>query len=251
MAIAVTAWNYREKPIELHSFPASLLQSPAALEVGLGDLPPRRVEYRAQVTIEVHGQRGESTVLHIAEHIGGGWVRRSDFWHDGGSPNSTYQERYLIHRNFLQVFRQHREMAPLVHDMLDEFGWLTDTASAQSVAVAGNFPQEEGSSLSVRQSRIAPTEQQNLVPKLSPYERDIECRQSGMVEGSKLGAALSGQLIQVSCRLRRSDLQGEVTNVFVWEPKARIFLLVNSQQPTTLGGVETQTRRIVSLSIVP
>jgi hypothetical protein len=251
VAAAIAAWAYREKPIALDSFPASLLQSAAPLEVRLGEPPARRVEYKAQVTIEAHGQRGESTVHHVAEHIGGGWLRRSDRWHDGGAPKSTYQERYLIHRNFVQVLRQHREVAPIVHDLLDEFGWLTDAASTQAVTVAGSFPQEDGSSISVRQSRIAPTEPQTLVPKETPYERNTDCKRAGLVEGNKVGSALSGQLIQITCSLRRSDLPGEVTNVFVWEPNARVFLLVNSQQPTKMGGVETQTRRIVALSISP
>jgi len=251
VAAAIAAWSFREQPVETNSFPVSLLQSPAALEAELGDPPPQRVEYRAQVIIEVSGQRAESTVRHIAEHVGGGWVRRSDSWYDGGAAKSTYQERYLLHRNFLQVFRQHREKAPFVHDLLHEFGWLTDTASAQSVSIAGKFPQETGSSLSVRQSRVSPTEPQKLIPKPTPYERRIECQRSGLVEGSSLGAALSGQLVQVTCRIRRSDLPGDVTNVFIWEPKARLFLLVSSQQPTTFGGVEVQTRRIEALSIFP
>jgi hypothetical protein len=251
VAAAIAAWSFREQPIETNSFPASLLQSPTALEAELGELPPQRVEYRAQVSIEVSGQRVVSTVRHVAEHLGGGWVRRSDTWYDDGAARSTYQERYLLHRNFLQVFRQHREKAPFVHDLMHEFGWLTDTASDQSVSIAGKFPQETASSLSVRQSRIAPTETQSLVPKATPYERTIECQRSGLVEGSSLGAALAGQLFQVTCRIRRTDLPGEVTNVFVWEPKARLFLLVSSQQPTTLGGVEVQTRRIEALSIQP
>jgi hypothetical protein len=251
VAAAIAAWHFRERAIEPSLFPASLLQSPAHFEAGLGEPPARRVEYRAQVTIEAHGQRGESTVHHVAEHVGGGWIRRSDSWHDGGARSSTYQERYLIHRNVLQVFRQHREKAPFVHDLMHEFGWLTDTASAQSVSVAGNFPQENDSSLSVRQSRIAPTEPQNLIPKASPYERNIECQRSGLVEGSTLGSALSGQLVQVTCRIKRSDLPGEVTNVFVLEPKSRLFLLVSSQQPTTFGGIEVQTRRIEALSVLP
>lgn len=140
VAAAIAAWSFRERPIELNSFPSSLLQSPAPFEASLGEPPPHRVEYRAQVTIDVYGQRGESTVLHVAEHVGGGWIRRSDSWYDDGAPKSTYQERYLIHRNFLQVFRQHREKAPFVHDLMHEFGWLTDTASAQSVSVIGRFP---------------------------------------------------------------------------------------------------------------
>lgn len=251
VAAAIAAWHFRERPIEPSSFPASLLQSSAPFEAALGELPPPRVEYRAQVTIEAHGQRGESTVHHVAEHVGGGWIRRSDSWYDGGAQSSTYQERYLVHRNFLQVFRQHREKAPFVHDLMHEFGWLTDSASAQSVSVAGGFPQEADSSLSVRQARIAPTEPQSLIPKASPYERNIECQRSGLVEGNTLGSALSGQLAQVSCRIKRSDLPGEVTNVFVWEPKSRLFLLVSSRQPTTLGGVEVQTRRIEALSIGP
>lgn len=251
VAAAIAAWHFRERPIERSSFPAALLQSSAPFEAALGEPPPPRVEYRAQVTVEAHGQRGESTVSHVAEHVGGGWIRRSDSWYDGGAQRPTYQERYLIHRNFLQVFRQHREKAPFVHDLMHEFGWLTDTASDQSVSVAGRFPQDTDSSLSVRQSRIAPTEPKNLIPKASPYERNIECQRSGLVEGSTLGSALSGQLAQVTCHIKRSDLPGEVTNVFVWEPKSRLFLLVSSRQPTTLGGVEVQTRRIDALSIGP
>lgn len=251
VAAAIAAWNFRERPIERSSFPDSLLLSSAPLEAALGEPPPPRVEYRARVTVEAHGQRGESTIHHVAEHVGGGWIRRSDSWYDGGAQSSTYQERYLIHRNFLQVFRQHREKAPFVHDLLHEFGWLTDAASAQSISFTGSFPKETNSSLSVRQSRIAPTEPQSQIPKVSPYERNIECQPSGLVEGSTLGSALSGQLAQVTCRIRRSDVPGEVTNVLVWEPKSRLFLLVSSRQPTTLGGVEVQTRRIESISIGP
>jgi hypothetical protein len=251
VAAAIAAWSFRERPIDPTSFPAPLLRSSAAFEAGLGELPPQRVEYRVRVTVDVHGQRGESTVHHVAEHVGGGWIRRSDSWYDGGASRSTYQERYLIHRNFLQVFRQHREKAPFIHDLLQEFGWLTDAVTGQSVSVAGAFPKETASSLSVRQSRIAPTESKNLVPKPSPYERNIACQRDGLVEGSTLGSALSGQLVQVTCRTRRSDSPGEVTNVFVWEPKARLFFLVRSQQPAPLGGVEVQTRRVEALSIAP
>jgi hypothetical protein len=251
VAAAIAAWIYRERPIGLESLPDSLLQSSASLEVGLGEPPARRVEYRARVTIEAQGLRGDSTVLHVAEHLGGGWIRRSDDWYDDGASKSTYQERYLIHRNVLQVFQKHRMMAPVKHDLLAEFGWLADTASAQAVAVAGVFPQEEGSSITVRQSRAAPTDPRTLVPKTVPYERHIECRRDGVVEGSTLGAALSGQMVRVSCRSRRSHVPGEAINVYVWEPKARIFLLVQAQQPTPLGGTETQTRRIEALSIFP
>lgn len=250
-AAAIAAWHFRERPIETTAFPATLLDSTTTFEATLGEPPPSRVEYRAQVIVEVHGQRGESTVHHVAEHVGGGWIRRSDSWYDGGAQSWTYQERYLIHRNFLQVFRQHREKAPFVHDLMHEFGWLTDVASAQSISIAGSFPQETDSSLSVRQSRIAPTEPQNLIPKASPYERNFQCQRSGLVEGSTVGSALSGQLVQVTCHIKRSDLPGEITNVFVWEPKSRLFLLVSSRQPTTLGGVEVHTRRIETFSVGP
>ena len=149
------------------------------------------------------------------------------------------------------MFRQHREMAPLVHDLLHEFGWLTDSAINQSLALSGDFPKEEGSSLSVRQSRVAPTDPQPLVRRTSPYERTIECKRTGLVEGRTHGSALSGRLIEVSCSILATGSPGEVTNVFVWVPSARVFLLVKSQQPGKLGGVEVQTRHIEALSISP
>lgn len=251
MVAVIAAWTYRERPIEVESFPDSLLQSTAALELRLGEPPPQRVEYQARITIEVQGQRSDGKILHVAEHLGGGWIRRSDYWYDDGASKSTYQEKYLLYRNVLQVFQKYRVKAPLVHDLMAEFGWLENTASAQAVVVVGVFPHEEGSSISVRQSRIAPTDSQTLVPKKVPYERHSECRRDGVVEGSTLGSALSGQMVRISCRLTRSDLPGEAINVYVWEPKARIFLLVHSQQPTPLGGTETHIRRIEALSIMP
>jgi hypothetical protein len=251
LAAVIAAWIYRERPLVLGSFQDSLLQSTASLEIGLGEPPAQRVEYRTRVTIESQGQRSESTIHHVAEHLGGGWIRRSDHWHDGGASRSTYQEQYLIYRNVLQVFQKHRVMAPFVHDLLAEFGWLDNSTTAQAVAMTGEFPRGEDSSMSVRQSRVAPTDSQTLVPKRVPYERHIECRRDGVIEGSTLGSALSGQMVRVSCRSMRSDLSGESINVYVWEPKARIFLLVQAQQPMPLGGTETQTRRIEALSIVP
>ncbi len=249
VATAIAAWHFRERPIERSSFSASLLKSSAIFEATLGEPPPPRVEFRAKVTIEADGQRGESVLHQVAEHVGDGWVRRSDYWYDEGAPRPTLQERYLIHRNFVQVFRQHREKAPFIHDLMHEFGWLTDVASAQSVSVVGVLPKETDASLSVRQSRVAPTGPHDLIPKASPYQRNIECRRSGLVDGGTLGSALSGQLAEVTCRVERSDLPGEGTNVFVWEPRSRLFLLVSSKAPTTLGGVETQTRKFESLSI--
>jgi hypothetical protein len=248
---AVAAWVYRERPTSLQSLPASVLPSTAAVESGLGEPPARKVEYRARVTVEVQGQRSESIVRHVAEHLGGGWIRRSDHWYDGGASTSTYQERYLLHRNLLQVSQMRRVMAPFVHDLLAEFGWLADTTRAQSVVKAGAFPGEEGSSISVRQTRVAATDQQNLVPKEMPYERTIECRRDGVIEGSTLGSALSGPLVRVSCRSVRSHLAGEAITVYVWHPKAGMFLLVHAQQPTPLGGVETHTRQIETLSVIP
>jgi len=242
---------YREQPIGLQALPASLLASTASMESGLGEPPARHVEYRARVTIEVQGQRSESIVRHVAEHLGGGWIRRSDHWYDGGASTSTYQERYLLHRNLLQVHQMRRVMAPFVHDLLAEFGWLADTAQAQSVVTAGAFPQEEGSSISVGQMRVAATDPQNLVPKETPYERTIECRRDGVVEGSTLGSALSGPLVRVSCRSMRSHLPGEAMNVYVWHPNSRMFLLVQARQPTPFGGAETHTRQIETLSITP
>lgn len=248
---AVAAWSFREQPIELRSFSSALLESSAQFEIGFGGPPAERVEYRASITIDVNGQQVEGTILHVARHLGGGWIRRTDAWFDTGATKSLYEERYLSHRNLLQVFRQHREKAPLIHDLMHEFGWLTDVATAQSLTQSGDLLNEDGSLLSVRQSRTAPTEPHDLIPKAAPYERIIECRRSGLVEGSTHGSVLSGPLPQVVCRIRRSDLPGEVINVFVWEPRARLFLLVNSRQPGRFGGDEVQTRRIESLSISP
>jgi hypothetical protein len=251
LAAVIAAWAHRERPLDLQSSPAAVLQSVASLETAQVEPPAKRVEYRAHVTIEVQGQRSESIVRHVAEHVGGGWIRRSDDWYDGGASTSTYQERYLTYRNAVQVYYKHRVMAPFIHDLLAEFGWLADAAQAQAVETAGVFPHEEGSSMTVRQTRVAPTDQDNLVPKQVPYERRIECRRDGAIDGSTLGSALSGPMAKISCRLRRSHVPGEVSNVYVWEPRARIFLLVQGQQPTPLGEIETQTRRIEALSIEP
>lgn len=251
VAMAVAAWVYRERPLNLQSLPASVLASTAAIESELGDPPPRMVEYRARVSTDVQGRRSVTTIRHLAEHLGGGWFRRSDNWFDEGATTWTYQERYLTHRNFLQAHRQHRGMAPLIHDLLAEFGWLGDSAIAQTLISAGRFPWEAGSSISVRQSRIAQIDEANLVAKETPYERTIECQRDGVVEGSTLGPALSGPLVRVACRSNRSHLSGETKNVFVWHSEAKLFLLIESQQPSALGGVETQTRLIEALSITP
>lgn len=251
VAVGIAAWNYRERPFTLDSLPESLLQSAASLESSLGEPPARRVEYRARITTDAQGQSDETTVTHIAEHLGGGWMRRFDYWHEGGAPRATYQERYLLHRNLVQVVQKRRVLAPFVHDLLAEFGWLTDTASGQSVAVTGAYPSDESFSLTVRQSRVAPTEPQNQALKDIAYERTIECRRDSVVEGSTLGSALAGQLPRFTCRTKRSHLPGEAINVYVWEPRARLFLLVQVQQPAPLGGTETQTRRIEALAITP
>ena len=71
--------------------------------------------------------------------LGGGWTRRSDHWYDAGVSTSTYQERYLLHCNLLQVYRMRRAMAPFVHDLLTEFCWLADTTRAYSVVTAAPF----------------------------------------------------------------------------------------------------------------
>jgi hypothetical protein len=216
VATAIAAWVYRERPLGLQSLPASVLPSTASVESALGEPPARQVDYRARVTIEGQGQRSESIVRHVAEHLGDGWIRRSDHWYDEGASTSTYQERYLLHRNLLQVYQKRRVMAPFVHDLLAEYGWLADTTRAQSVVTAGAFPREEGSSISVRQNRVAATDKRNLVPNEMPYERTFECRRDGVVEGSTLGAALSGPLVRVSCRSMRSHVPGEAINVYLW-----------------------------------
>lgn len=253
LAAAIAAWIFREQALDLHLVSDAVARSTAPVEAKLIEPPARRVEYRARVTTGAEGQGSEATIKHVAEHIGGGWIRRSDDWYEGGSLKPTYQERYLIHRNLLQAYQKRRVIAPIVHDLLAEFGWLADAAQAQTTVVVGAFPQEEGSSLSASQARVAPTDQETLVLKEHNYERKTECKHDGVVDGSTLGPALSGPMTRVTCRVQRSDRPGEIVNVYVWHPTARIFLLIETEspQPAWLGGTETLTRRIEALSISP
>lgn len=103
----------------------------------------------------------------------------------------------MSYRGIVNVYQKHREMAPIVHDVLAEFGWLADTALTHAAETKGAFPEEEGSSLSVRQARLAPTDAQTLVPKQVKYDRHIDCRREGSVDGGTLGPALAGPLARV------------------------------------------------------
>lgn len=248
---AVAAWFYRERPIGIESLPTSVVQSAVALEGYFSGPPARRVEYRVNITTEIHGDRAESKIHQTAEHIGGGWIRRSDDWYDGGAPNPTYQERLLSYRNILQVHTKHRVIAPIVHALLAEFGWLVDTAHTQSAVMTGTFPAGEGSSLAVDQSRIAPVDPQTSLLKAVTYERQIVCKKDGTFDGGTFGPALTGPLTQVSCISKRSHAPGDTITVYVWHPEVRMFLLVRSEKPAAFGGTEVQTRRFESIEITP
>lgn len=251
LAAASAAWTYRERVIDLNTLPPEVIRSSAALESTIGETPPRRVEYRAVVTIEFAGGRSESTIRHVAEHLGDGWIRRSDDWYDGGASSSTYQERQLLHRNLVQAYRKYRVMSPIVHDLLAEFGWLDDSVRSQTSVSSGAFPEQEASSLSVRQTRMSAADPQTGRVKDVRYDRTMTCRREGVIEGAQVGPALSGPYARVSCRLSRGQVSGEGVNIYVWHPQARLFLLIRGEQTTSIGTLETQTRRIDELSIRP
>lgn len=78
VAGAIAAWFYREEPIAFGLVSSSFFRSPGPLETRPVEPPAGRVAYRSRVIIETQGQRVESRIDHVVEHLGGGWIRRSE-----------------------------------------------------------------------------------------------------------------------------------------------------------------------------
>lgn len=87
-------------------------------------------------------------------------MRRQDDWYDMKGNNVVYQERSVRFCNLFSVHTRSREVAPLVHDLMDRVGRYKDSARSIEGEVRGDTPGAPQCKLDLAMARVSDTDGQ-------------------------------------------------------------------------------------------